>query len=186
MSILEKLDRALARVEAALVVAIMAVMLGLSLVQLLLHALPTLATRLGASPDTVAALPAGFEWADIVVRQMVLWLGFVGGALATHEGRHIAIDAAAKFLGPRRSAGLLVVSSLAALVVVVVLTRASVDFVLDERAKGVTLFGDTPSWPWKAVMPVAFAAIAFHFVVAALKQLQVALGRRAPEPQEAA
>ncbi|MCK7524997.1 MAG: TRAP transporter small permease [Ignavibacteriales bacterium] len=43
----------------------------------------------------------GLVWGDTIVRHMVLWAGFVGGALASYEGRHISIDALTKFFPPR-------------------------------------------------------------------------------------
>lgn len=163
-SLLERIDRAIASVEGALVLAVLVVMIALATLQLFLQ----------------KAFDAGLPWADIVVRQMVLWIGFLGGALATYKGRHIAIDAVGKFLSPRVGAGVQVVTSLAAAVLTALLCAASITFVQDELSNGSTLFGETPSWPFKAVMPLAFAAIVFHFLVWSWRAALIATGKRPP------
>lgn len=162
--LLEKIDHGLAKGEKALLVVVMATMIGLATVQLVLRKF----------------FDTGFEWADIMVRQMVLWLAFLGGALATHEGRHIAIDAVGKFLPPRRASALRSVTSLAAVVMSLVLVLASIQYIQAEIASNATIFESVPSWPFALIMPVAFAVIAFHFLVAAWHQLLVAIGKREP------
>lgn len=165
---LDKLDRALAKVEGILVVVVLFIMLSLSSLQFVLHAF----------------FDSGIEWADIVARQMVLWLGFLGGALATQEGRHIAIDAASKFLAPKPAAALRVVTFGAAALIAAVMGRSALQFVRDEQAAGSTLFGEVPAWPFQAVMPIALFLIVFHFLVAVTDAVQVALGRREPKVEE--
>ena len=34
----------------------------------------------------------GLAWGDLVLRNLVLWIGFIGATLATREGKHINID----------------------------------------------------------------------------------------------
>lgn len=165
---LDKVDRALAKAEAVLVVVVLFVMLGLSTLQFVLHAF----------------FDSGIEWADIVARQMVLWLGFLGGALATQEGRHIAIDAASKFLAPKPAAVLRAITFGAAALIAAIMGRAATQFVRDELDKGATLFAEVPAWPFQAVMPVALFVIVFHFLVAVVDAALVATGKRAPKVEE--
>jgi TRAP-type C4-dicarboxylate transport system permease small subunit len=166
-NLLERIDRGLARFEAAVVVIDLAIMVGLATLNLALHKL----------------FDSGFDWADIVVRQMVLWLGFTGGALATYEGRHIAIDAVGKLMKPRFAAGVRVLTSLGAMVLSLFMMSAAIDFVKAERDAGSALFGDVPGWPFKLVMPICLGLIAFHFFVAAVKSVLVAAGKRPPPPE---
>jgi TRAP-type C4-dicarboxylate transport system permease small subunit len=165
--LLDKIDDWLGRAEAVLLVGIVGLMVGLAAVQFFLRLL----------------FDFGFEWADIMVRHMVLWLGFVGGALATHRGRHIAIDLAQKFLAPERAAWLRTVNALAAAGISAILVRASITFLQDEIDGGATLVGDVPAWPLQAIIPVAFVAISFHFLVSAKNSALIALGKRSPAPQ---
>ncbi len=164
---LDRLDRGLGKVESVLVVIVLFVMLGLSSLQLLLHTL----------------FDSGIEWADIVARQMVLWLGFLGGALATQQGRHIAIDAASKFLKPKPAAVLRVVTFSSAALIAAAMGQASLRFVRDELEAGSTLFGEVPAWPFEAIMPVALFVIVFHFVVGVVDSALVATGRREPKAE---
>lgn len=163
-SILERVDRRVAQVEAALIIIVLTVMISLSALNLILHKL----------------FESGFDWADVVVRQMVLWLGFIGGALATYEGRHIAIDAVGKFLSPQRAAAIRVVTSIAALAITLVMVRAAWTFLSDEMESGSKVFGEIPAWPFEAIIPVGLALISFHFFVAVFRNIQVARGLRAP------
>lgn len=161
---LDRIDRGLARAEAALVVLVLFVMLGLSTLQLVLH----------------TAFDSGIEWADIVARQMVLWLGFLGGALATQQGRHIAIDAASKLLRPKAAAWLRAVTFTSAAIIAGTMGRSALGFVSDEMEAGSMLFGSVPAWPFEAVMPVSLFVIVFHFLVSVIDAVLVALGRREP------
>jgi TRAP-type C4-dicarboxylate transport system permease small subunit len=45
-------------------------------------------------------------------------------------------------------------------------------FVGDSREFGDTLLGDFPAWWFQAIMPVAFALIAWQFLVQAVKRLR--------------
>lgn len=166
---LDKIDGGLAKGEAATLVGVLALMIGLATLQLILRKF----------------FSSGLEWADVVVRQMVLWVGFIGGAHATYLGRHIAIDALGKLLNPKRAAGVRVLNSLVAAGLSVTLMVVSYHYVVEERGDFFSaLFteaseaGSIEAWPFDAIMPPAFFAIAFHFVVAARNNLLVALGKR--------
>lgn len=172
---IDKIDGAIARGEAFLLVGVLATMIGLATLQLILRKF----------------FSSGFEWADVVVRQMVLWVGFVGGAHATYLGRHIAIDAVSKLLGPKRAAALRVFNCLVAAVVTGILLVVSYKYVVEERSAFFSALGTEESeagqidaWPFDTIMPFAFAAIVFHFLVAAKNHLLVALNKRPPPAEE--
>ncbi len=57
-------------------------------------------------------------WIDAAVRHAVFLIGFLGGAYATYSGRHIRIDAVTRALSPRRRLALRAVTTLAAIVIV--------------------------------------------------------------------
>ncbi|MEQ9499990.1 MAG: TRAP transporter small permease [Deltaproteobacteria bacterium] len=172
---IDKIDGAIARGEAFMLVAVLATMIGLATLQLILRKF----------------FSSGFEWADVVVRQMVLWVGFIGGAHATYLGRHIAIDAVSKLLGPKRAAWLRVFNCIIAAVVTGILLVVSYNYVLAERGEFFSALGtedseagSIESWPFDTIMPFAFAAIVFHFVVAAKNHLLVAIGKREAPAEE--
>jgi TRAP-type C4-dicarboxylate transport system permease small subunit len=114
----------------------------------------------------------GFAWSDGLARLAVLWLGLLGALAASRDGRHITMGALARVLPPR----LRVVAGVAAdafgAVVSAALAWAAWGFVSDSREFGDTLLGDLPAWWFQAIMPVAFALIAWQFVVQAVKRLR--------------
>ncbi len=155
---LAPVDRSLARLEAGFVVLVLAAMIGLSAVQLYLRKVHDF----------------GFEWADVLIRQLVLWLAFGGGALATQQGRHIAIDAATRLLTPRRAALVRAVTSAAATVITVIMIRAAWTFLNDEIRDDTTLVGELRSWWFTAIIPVALLLVAIHFTIATVHHARTA------------
>ncbi len=174
--LLDKIDGGLAKAEGALLVVVMVVMVGLSVTQLVLRKF----------------FDFGFEWADITVRQMVLWLGFMGGALATYQKRHIAIDALSKLLSPKKAALMHAFTSLVAVVLSGILVKVSWNYLLEEYEDfWAVLFkgaegelGSIDSWPFEVIMPFALLAIMFHFLVGIRNQILVSLGKREPMNDE--
>ena len=79
------LDRILAKTETVVLVIFLGTMVVLAFLQVVLRNF----------------FGTGLIWGDTLVRHMVLWAGFIGGALAAFEGRHISIDALTKYLSPR-------------------------------------------------------------------------------------
>lgn len=162
--LLDKIDHGLARGEAGMLILTIGLMVGLSVLQFFLRKL----------------FDFGFEWADILVRQMVLWVGFLGGALATHQGRHIAIDAVNKLLPPRRAAIVRAITFVIAAGITSVMVSAAWDYLKDEMESEATLIAEIPAWPFRAIVPVVLVLITFHFLVGARNQVLIALGRRDP------
>ncbi len=162
--ILDRIDRGLAKVEGGALILTMVLMVGLSVLQLFLRKF----------------FDFGFEWADVMVRQMVLWIAFIGGALATQQGRHIAIDAVNKLLPQKKAAALRALTFTIAAGITGVMVNAAWVYLQDEIESEATIIGDIPAWPLRAVVPVVLVLITFHFLVGARNQVLVALGKRQP------
>ena len=158
----ERFDRMLARLESALLLLVIVVMVALAATQLYLRKFHDF----------------GFDWADVLIRQLVLWIAFLGGALATHQGRHIAIDAAAKLLPARWSAVVRALTSVAAAAITVIMVRAAWTFLLDEIDTDSRLMGSLRQWWFVAIIPATLALAAFHFLVAMRRAVVEAGGDR--------
>lgn len=126
-----------------------------------------IAALLGAAflplADTVGrpfgfAVPAGADY----LQQLVLWLAFLGGLVATRQRRHLALSTVELFSGPVRRFGRLLAAAVSA-ATVAILTWASVDLVLANREEGRVLMGGVPVWILELVMPVTFALMALRF-----------------------
>jgi TRAP-type C4-dicarboxylate transport system permease small subunit len=152
-------DRALALAETGLLVVFLGSMVILAFVQVLLRNITGEA----------------FVWGDTIVRHCVLWAGFIGGALAAFEGRHISIDALTKFLSPlwRSLAG--IVTNLFGTLVSWFLAEAGWRFVMDEKAGGGDLVLSIPTWMAMIIIPVGYGLMAVHFALKVLEHSADAL-----------
>ncbi len=112
-------------------------------------------------------LGGGLVWADPLLRLAVLWLGMAGAALASREGRHIAIDTLPRLLPPRARAGVRLVTDLFTAAVAALLARHATRLVLADRAADATAFSGVPAWLAEAVLPVAFAVVAWRYLAMA-------------------
>jgi TRAP-type C4-dicarboxylate transport system permease small subunit len=107
-------------------------------------------------------------WTDGVIRHSVFMLGFLGGAYATYTGRHIRIDAVTRVLPSRRRMALRVVTTLAAIGVLIVFIKAAWGFYqvaleeVGEASQAGQLF--TPA-RGALIIVIGYAVIAFHFWV---------------------
>jgi C4-dicarboxylate transporter DctQ subunit len=123
----------------------------------------------------------GLTWSEPLVRYLVLWVGFLGAALAVREGRHITIEVAALWSTARDSRTLRAASHLVSTGVCALLAYAAARFVHDEAQIDSRTFLDLPIWVPELVIPFTFAVMAFRFLLQAAR-----LVRRAPAPRPGA
>jgi tripartite ATP-independent transporter DctM subunit len=138
-----------ARAEDFVAVAALALMASLPVLELLLR------TLFGAGlPGTVG-----------YVQHLTLWVGFLGAVVAARKRRHLSLAAAFVALPEmlHRWGGRL--AAVASTAVACGLAVASYDFVTFEMDSPVLIGGWLPTWIPAAVLPVAFIALAVHFVV---------------------
>jgi TRAP-type C4-dicarboxylate transport system permease small subunit len=154
MRILRALSTVLVRIETALLVLFLSVMVVLAFGQVVLR----------------NVFGSGILWIDPLVRQMVLWSGFVGAALATREDRHISVDAFTKFLSPGTKSLVKMITNIAAAVVALFLALAAWGFLQEERTSGGELFLGIRSWVGLVIIPAGYGLIMIHFMVDALER----------------
>jgi TRAP-type C4-dicarboxylate transport system permease small subunit len=107
-------------------------------------------------------LQRGIIWADPLMRHMVLWLGCLGGALASSRMKHINIDVLSQLIPAKaRSLRDRIIFSVTA-VASSVLAAAALEFMLDEKAYGEKSFLDIGTWILQTVLPFAFFLIAYR------------------------
>lgn len=104
-----------------------------------------------------------FDWLDIVLRHLILWVAFFGGALATQRRKHIAIDALARRLPTAWRPTVALLVSVVSLVVCIALASAAARFTLLEASHGRPLFGAVPGWVGPVIIPIGFGLIAIHY-----------------------
>jgi C4-dicarboxylate transporter DctM subunit len=104
-------------------------------------------------------VPAGADY----LQQVVLWLAFLGGLVATRERRHLSLSTAELFgRGAVRRFGRVLAAAVSA-ATVGILTYAAVGLVLANREEGKTLMGGVPVWVLELVMPAALALMTLRF-----------------------
>jgi TRAP-type C4-dicarboxylate transport system permease small subunit len=118
------------------------------------------------------AFSIGFAWGDGLARLSVLWLGLLGALAASRDGRHITMGALARVLPPKLQVAAGVCADVFGAAVSAALAYAASRFVGDSHEFGDTMLGDFPAWWFQAIMPVAFALIAWQFLVQAVKRLR--------------
>lgn len=167
MTLLRSLDRLLVKIETGLLVLFLSSMILLAFTQVVLR----------------NVFGIGFLWADPLVRHLVIWVGFIGAAIAAHEERHIGIDAFSRFLSARWQDGVRIVTSLFAIIVCYYLADASWTFLVDEKASGSDFMLNVPTWIALIVIPAGYALMAFHFAVKIAEHAMKLTGKGEPAVQ---
>jgi TRAP-type C4-dicarboxylate transport system permease small subunit len=78
----KRMDEIIDRVEQTLLITLLSCMILTAFLQIILR----------------NALATGLAWGDSLVRNMVLWIGFIGATLATREGKHISLDVLSRWV----------------------------------------------------------------------------------------
>ncbi len=147
MKIVKRLDAGLAKVENGLIVLFLSAMILLSFGQVILRNFFDL----------------GILWADILLRQLVLWVGFLGASLAVRENKHISISFIPNFLSERWKPFLARTVNAVSAIISGLLAYAAWSFVQFEYEGGAKLFLNIPAWAFQSVLPYAFAVISLRY-----------------------
>ncbi len=137
----------ISRIENILLVVFVLFMIGLSFVQVVLRNF----------------FSSGFDWGDICLRHIVLWVGFIGASLATRDNRHITVDALTNFLSPRLKLIAEALTSSVSVGIGCVFIWASLSFVRSEYESESLAFLGIPFWMVEIIIPVGFGLIVLRF-----------------------
>lgn len=123
---------------------------------------------------------AKIEWIDVLLRQLVLFVGFLGAMLATHRRKHITIDALSKVLPPNVVGWVNVFTALVSLMICVVLAVAGADLVAISIEYPKELMSWANEWHFQLVFPLGFGLLALHFAIRAVESAAYASGKVEP------
>jgi len=163
MKTLKTIDSILNKIEGAVLIFLLLVMLFMAFGQVLLRNISS----------------GGFVWGDILLRHLVLWIGFLGAALATSGERHINIDILTRYLPKRLKGAVAALSNVFAAAVCFLLFRASLTFIEFEIANNNIVFAEIPSWYAQIIIPIGYGLLTFHFIVRAVLDAGKALQKGA-------
>jgi TRAP-type C4-dicarboxylate transport system permease small subunit len=135
--------------ENTLLAVVLFAMIGLAAAQVLLR----------------GTLGSSLAWADEALRLLVLWSAMLGAVAASRDNVHLRIDLLSRFLpGAWRRATAVLVDLFAA-GVSGLLAWYSWRFVAQSREFEDQVLGNWPAWPFQLVLPVAFALIAYRYLL---------------------
>lgn len=115
----------------------------------------------------------GIAWADPLVRNLVLWVGFVGASIATREGRHITINMIPPWVSPSGKVIIGIITQVFSLFICGLLTFASVKFVRNEAIMGDVTFLGIPAWIPQIIIPLTFGLMTLRFGLRSLQDFSM-------------
>lgn len=143
----QRLDETISRAEQTLLVVLLSTMIFVAFSQIVLRNL----------------FATGLTWGDALVRNLVLWVGFIGAALATKEGSHINIDVVSQWMPSLGKTVIAGITHLFSFLICGLMTFASLKFIKNEVQMGNVAFLGIPSWIPEIILPVTFVLMAFRF-----------------------
>ncbi len=149
----EKTDEAIAKVERAIVVIFLSFMILVAFFQIVLR----------------NVFSTGLDWGDSFLRNLVLWIGFIGATLATKEGRHINIDIVSRWLPSLGRNIVALITHLFSFSVCCLLTYAALKFIRNEVQMADRTLLNIPAWIPEIILPMTFGLMSFRFGLRALK-----------------
>ena len=154
MKILCLLDEKINRLEQILVAALLTMMILLAFSQIVLRNF----------------FDTGIAWGDALVRYLVVWVGFVGAAIATKEGKHITIDVLSRWITGAGRSTIQAISHLSSAAVCGLLTWAGIKFIWFEAQMGGTAFFKLPVWVPELIIPVTFGLMTLRYTLRLLHE----------------
>jgi C4-dicarboxylate transporter, DctQ subunit len=146
---LYSLDRTLEKFECRLIVFLLSLMIILSFGQMISRNI----------------FHQTLVWGDILLRQLVLWTGFLGASLAVRQNKHISIDVFSSFLPTSSKDKVITFTRIATAIITGFLALAAWSFVQFEKESESILFLDLPVWFFQLILPYSFFTIAFRFLL---------------------
>ncbi|MBD3288330.1 TRAP transporter small permease subunit [candidate division KSB1 bacterium] len=162
MRLLNLLDKFIARIETFFVVIILTSMILLAFLQVILRNF----------------FATSIFWADVFLRHLVLWIGFIGASLATRESKHINIDVLTKLLPQKGKQVSQIIINLFAAVVCFFLMQAAINFIKLEAELGGDLFAGVPTWSAQLIIAIGFGIMMFRFFLQSIEQILSLLRRK--------
>ena len=145
----EKMDACISRIEGALITILLSLMILMAFSQIVLRNF----------------FATGIDWGDALVRYLVVWVAFIGAAVATREGKHISIDLLSRWQKGSGGTAVQILSCFFSAAISALLTVAAVKFLWFEAQMGSTTFLTLPVWIPELIMPTAFGLMTLRFLM---------------------
>ena len=147
MGIWYRLDKQISRVENILVSVLLIIMILVAFSQIVLRNF----------------FATGIDWGDSLVRYLVVWVAFIGAAIATREGKHITIDILSRWLTGGVSIAVQAICYFFSAGICALLTLAAIKFIGFEIQMGGSVFFKVPAWIPILIIPVTFGLMTLRY-----------------------
>ena len=155
MKLWDKIDTKISLVETVLITILLSTMILVAFSQIVLRNF----------------FATGIDWGDALVRYLVVWVAFIGAAVATREGKHISIDLLSRWQKGSGSTAVQILSCFFSAAISALLTVAAVKFLWFEAQMGSTTFLNLPVWIPELIMPTAFGLMTLRFLMELINQI---------------
>ena len=162
MKLLYFLDERIGRLEHILIAILLLLMILLAFWQIVLRNF----------------FATGIDWGDSLVRYLVVWVGFIGAAVATKEGKHITIDVLSRWITGSGSRVIRAVSHFCSAVICGLLTWAAIKFIWFEAQMGGTTFFQLPVWVPELIIPVTFGLMTLRYTLRLINEFSIDFARK--------
>jgi C4-dicarboxylate transporter, DctQ subunit len=152
---IDRVDNGWAAAERALLVALLLLMLGLAVLQVVLR----------------NAFSTGLEWSDVMVRHLVLWVGLLGASVAAKENRHLSVDIASRIIPAKWYHLVESVLCLVTAAVCGLLFWASLLFAKFLYQEGTGTLVGIPALLACGILPLAFIGVAVRFLLRSAREV---------------
>ncbi len=149
MKFLYFLDNHISRLEQILIAALLTVMILMAFSQIVLRNF----------------FSTGIAWGDSLVRYLVVWVGFIGAAIAAGENKHITIDVLSRWLTGAAESTIQAISHFSSAAICGVLTWAGIKFIWFEAQMGGTAFFNLPVWVPELIIPITFGLMTLRYTL---------------------
>lgn len=147
------LERVLRRTESAMLVGLLAAMIGVATYQIVARNL----------------FATGFIWGDEMVRVAVLWVTMIGAMAAAGSDDHIRIDFITRFVDRRAALNFKRVTNLFTALCCFALGWCSLTLIVWDFLDQVVGFGVVPAWACQIVIPVAATVMGLRYLIAVVR-----------------
>jgi TRAP-type C4-dicarboxylate transport system permease small subunit len=145
-----RLSLAIARIEDVVMATLLGAMVFLVIIQIILRNFFSTGITGGAE----------------MVRHLVLWIAFLGAAMAARDAKHIRIDAALRILTPRWRLFAEALTGLFTALVCGILMYAAIQFnIMDYHSGTVIAFFNTRLWLLELIIPAGYFIVMIWFAV---------------------
>jgi C4-dicarboxylate transporter, DctQ subunit len=154
--IIHKIQRWLYRIEDSILVGLLLLMILLAVAQIFLRNF----------------LGIGILWSDILIRNLVLWVGLIGAMAAGRKGDHIKIDLLSRYLKTKLSWIISGITDFFTAVVCLIVVFYSLKFIKFEYYDGIIAFGRIPVWFCQAIIPFSFLVMSLRYFIKTILNFQ--------------